>query len=448
LDNWGGDEYNWGCDKVFRMKQKNLRKLYPQFVYEDFSFSFKKRGVEILFFYSLKNKKEINFRHRIFIKNVKKENFLKRKDLLKWAIFNLGMIEILNYWKATSSPQIIIKNYYLDKNQIKWWKEIILKGMGQYFYENKLNWKEKNFLEIKCETKEKKLFSAKKINLSPTRYLVPIGGGKDSIVTIEKLKQKNKKIVGFLVNPTKFAKEVLKKSQIKEEVLVEREIDKTILKLNKQGFLNGHIPFTGVLSFLSVVGGVLFDCKNIVFSNEKSADEGNVKYLGEWINHQYSKTSEFERKFKWYVKKYIVKDLNYLNFLRNLKETEIAKEFLKYKKYFFSFSSCNNAKKTKKRWCLKCPKCLFVYSCLYPYLDKNTLLKMFETKKDLFEKKSLWELMKKLFLKTKIKPFECVGTKKETEEILKKCFKKAQKLGKIPSLLKKFNEIRKTQKKV
>ncbi|MDP2864127.1 MAG: hypothetical protein Q8N73_00480, partial [bacterium] len=332
------------------------------------------------------------------------------EKVLNNLIFHLGLIELLSYWKTTCSPEIIIKAGFLNSEQLSFWKDLIIKGMGQFFYENKINFHKPNFIRI---------ISAQKDNRTRTfllplknRVLVPVGGGKDSIVTLEILKKAKKELNSFLVNPTKAAKKVVKIAGIKKPIIVQRKIDPILLQLNKKGYLNGHTPFTAVLSFLSVFCAVLFDYKNIAFSNEKSADEGNVKYLGKIINHQYSKTSEFERKFKNYCKKYLAKNINYFSFSRPYTELEISKMFTKYPKYFLAFSSCNRASKIGERWCGNCPKCLFVFATIYPFLDEKKLIKIFG--KNLFKKKELLPIMQELIGERGFKPFECVGTKKET----------------------------------
>jgi len=53
-------------------------------------------------------------------------------------VFNLGLIELLSYWKATCSREIEVQTHNLDKDQINWWKDLIFEGMGQFFYENKI----------------------------------------------------------------------------------------------------------------------------------------------------------------------------------------------------------------------------------------------------------------------------------------------------------------------
>ncbi|MBI2041913.1 MAG: hypothetical protein HYT20_02765, partial [Candidatus Nealsonbacteria bacterium] len=146
--------------------------------------------------------------------------------------------------------------------------------------------------------------------------------------------------------------------------------------------------------------------------------------------------------FKSYAKKYLVKNINYFSYLRNYGELEISKMFSKYPKYFPVFSSCNAAFRIiappspmlrRARWCGNCPKCLFVYMALYPYLNKKELDTIFQ--KDIFENKKLLPIMKSLIKKGNHKPFECVGTYKESKKAFKLSLEKAKKSGKVPYLL-------------
>jgi len=417
------------------MTHQKLKKKYPVFIYEKYSWKISRRNLEI--FFNFKIPPDIIFNPKIIINNIKKSQIKKlEKSVFENLIFHLGLAEIPSYWKATCSPKIEIRAGYLNKEQINFWKNLILKGMGQFFYENKIDFTKPNFIKIVSKSKAYK--KSKIINFLyklQNRFLVPIGGGKDSIVTLEKLKEQKKEINGFVVNPSKFTKDVLRVAGIKKPIVVARKIDPTLLKLNQKGYLNGHTPFTSVLSFLSVFCAVLFSYKNIAFSNEKSSDEGNVNYCGVKINHQYSKSSEFEKKFRDYCQKYLVKGVNYFSFLRPYKELEISKMFTKYPQYFSVFSSCNQvlAKKLKKRWCGNCPKCLFIYASLYPFLQKNQLQEIFN--EDFFEKKELLPIMKSLIGQGSHKPFECVGTLRESRLAFSLSFKKAQKNNKIPYLL-------------
>lgn len=425
------------------MKIDNLRKKYPKFVYEKFSYQHSKEKLKI--FFSFYIKPDLYFTPKIIIKKIQNSQIEKiDKTILDNLIFQTGLMEIPSYWKATCSPEIEIQAGVLNKNQIKWWKNLIIKGMGQFFYENKIDFQKPNFLKIKSKFKPepKNQERAKLVKLKDNKFLVPIGGGKDSIVTLEELKKQKKKVGCFLVNPTKTMRKIVRLAKIDDSIIVERKIDPFLLELNKKGFLNGHIPITALISFLSIIGALLFNYKNIAFSNEKSANEGNVRYLGKIVNHQWSKSSEFEKGFKEYCQKYLVKGVNYFSFLRKYSELEISKMFIKHPKYFSVFSSCNIvlAKKLKNRWCGNCPKCLFVYASLYPFLEKEKILTIFG--QDIFENKKLLLIMKKLISPKMSKPFECVGTKKENQKIFKLSLKKAQKEGKIPYLLKKLSYLK------
>jgi len=426
------------------MTLNQLRKNYPIFIYRGFNFVYKEGSLKMTFDFFVEP--DILFRPEIKIKNVNK-NQIKRvgEKVLQNLVFHCGLAEIPTYWKATCSPEIIIEAGYLNKEQIRWWKDLFIKGMGQFFYENRVNFRQPNFLVIKTAQKYSNILqnvrtlSSRNIVFQRRLrncYLVPVGGGRDSIVTLEFLKKRGKEINSFLVNPTKAAKTVVKVSGTKNPIVVERTIDPKLLALNKRGYLNGHTPFTSVLSFLSVLCAALFDCRHIAFSNEKSANEGNVLYLGMMINHQYSKSSEFEEKFSSYVKKYLVKNIHYFSLLRKYSDLEISKMFIKHPKYFSVFSSCNRGQKLGKRWCNECPKCLFVYMTLYPFLEEKQLLKIFG--QDLFENKKILPVMKALIDPKIPKPFECVGTKKESQEAFIFSKIKAKKIGELPYLLRRL----------
>lgn len=423
-----------------------LRKKYPSFIYQKYFWKISKRNLSIWF--DFKIEPNLKFQPKVIIKNVNRERLNQiGEEILNNLVFHLGLIEILSYWKTTCSPEIVIKAGFLNKKQIRWWKDLIIKGMGQFFYENKIDFTKPNFLKIISKSNNHtKRTAVKKLSLLQNRILVPVGGGKDSILTLEKLKAQGNEIGCFLVNPTEVMRKIVKVAKIKDLIIVKREIDPALLELNKRGFLNGHTPITAVLSFLSVLAAVLFDYKNIAFSNEKSANEGNLKYLGKIINHQWSKSLEFEKKFSYYCQKYLVKNINYFSFLRKYTELEITKMFTKYPQYFSIFSSCNVvlAKKLKRRWCGNCPKCLFIYTSLYPFLEKKQLLRIFG--RDIFENKKLLLAMKSLTGEGGHKPFECVGTKKESKLAFKLSLEKAKKEGKIPYLLRKLYEIREIEK--
>lgn len=415
------------------MTFKELRKKYPEFVYESFSWKLKGKDLQVSFRF---RSSEIEFAPSISIKNVSLRG--TDRKVLDNLVFNLGMIEMFSYWKAVCSKNIVVGAGALDKKQIKWWKDVLMNGMGQYFFENKIDFTSPGFVEIVSPGKS----SFKKGRVAGKGILIPVGGGKDSAVTLELMKKFKKDIDCFSLNPTLSAKELFRVSGYKRMIAVERKIEDKLLKLNRMGYLNGHTPFVAYLSFLSVLVSYLFDRKFVVFSNEDSSNEGNVRWKGREINHQYSKTYDFEKKFREYCSEYLVSNLEYFSVLRLLYEIQIARIFSYMKEYFPVFLSCNEAEKTysgtKKKtgkWCGSCSKCLFVYMILYPFLSKEELFSIFNS--DLFEKKELLNVLKELTGEKEIKPFECVGTRKEALAALYLSYKKSQEL---PYLLKYFEK--------
>lgn len=195
-------------------------------------------------------------------------------------------------------------------------------------------------------------------------------------------------------------------------------MDPLLFEMNLQGYYNGHVPISGIIAFVLVTASYLYDYTYIVMSNEKSANEGNTVMDGIQINHQRSKSEQFESAFGQYVAKYISPDIKYFSLLRGMYEIKIAQLFSHHFPYFDTFSSCNNNfklieehKTTQLRRCGVCPKCAFVYSILRPFLDDEDMLTIFG--QNLYANPQLIPLYKQLLGIDGIKPFECVGTNQE-----------------------------------
>jgi hypothetical protein len=181
-----------------------------------------------------------------------------------------------------------------------------------------------------------------------------------------------------------------------------------MLELNKQGFYNGHIPFSSTLAFAALIVAYLSNKAYIEVSNEASANESNV--AGTSINHQYSKSYEFEKDFQNYAEYYLTDKIHYFSLLRCWNEYTICQKFLQFPQYLHLFRSCNAGAKENK-WCGHCAKCLYVYIMLYPWVEKSTLQAIFGH--DLLDDETLMDTFNGLVFPETIKPFECVGTKAE-----------------------------------
>lgn len=413
------------------MTLDQLRKKYPEFIYKSFEYEFLKEGLKITFNFQIS---EIEFTPTVLIKEA--QNNIDR-NVLDNFVFHLGLIEMISYYKSTCSPKIIIKAGKLNKEQIEWFKNLIIKGLGEFFYINKIDFTEKDFLKI--ESENNKVFDVYSQDLED-KVLIPFSGGKDSFTTYRLLRESNYSC--FTLNPSNGVRNFFEENNIKY-LEVKRTIDEKLIEMNNSGYLNGHTPFSAYLAFLSSLCALLFDYKYIAFSNESSANEGNVKYLKEIINHQYSKSFEFEKDFREYLNKYMASEMEYFSFLRPIYEIQIAKIFSKFPEYFDDFLSCNEAYRTdsgKKeitgKWCGECSKCLFVFTILYPFIEEKELIKIF--RKNIFEDEKMIPLMESLVLEEKEKPFDCVGTKKEI--ILALCLSIKKNTYNLPVVLNYFKD--------
>jgi hypothetical protein len=204
---------------------------------------------------------------------------------------------------------------------------------------------------------------------------------------------------------------------LEKSINVTRKLDPVLLELNAKGYLNGHTPFSALLAFVTLFAAVLYKKCDIALSNESSANEATIP--GTNINHQYSKSFEFETDFRAYYQRYITSEVNYYSYLRSCTESNIANVFSTLPHHFLSFRSCNVGSKTDS-WCCNCSKCLFVWIILSPYLSVEQLIAIFG--KNLGADFHLLEDFNKLCGLTPEKPFECVGTIEEVQNSIVDAF--------------------------
>ncbi len=353
---------------------------------------------------------------------------LKNPDeFTEYIIFNLGMAELISYWKCACPPVVRVKCGSLTEKQCRWWKKLYFNGLGEFFYRNGITPDFEKFMTIIPDNGGKKEFAVSK---PLSGLMIPVGGGKDSIVTLELLKQYRKNTDCYIINALPAAVACARVAEFDDSRIVtpSRTIDKTLLELNKQGCLNGHTPFSAVVAFSAYLFAYLRGRKHIVLSNESSANESYVEGMN--VNHQYSKSTEFEKDFREYVSGFLSGDINYFSFLRPLCEWQIAKKFVEYKQYFPVFLSCNLGSKANK-WCGKCAKCLYVYILLAAFLDDDELIKIFGV--NCLNEKSFSDMFDGLVYDGVDKPFECIGTK---QEIRLSLYMAAQRRKALPVLLK------------
>ena len=413
-------------------KFNSFRKQYPLFVYEDFKYSIDEKGLKIEFTF-------INGEHTFSpTLLVEKKDFFSfshlSKEQLSLLVFNMGMVELISYWKAFCSPRVVIKPYALKKEQIDFYKKLYYNGLGEFFYVNGINVSQEEFLNIENYSNNYTIAQSFEVE---DKYIVPIGGGKDSVVTMDLLLSANRDVVPFIINPRGATVDCCSIAGFSQErtLTCKRVIDAHLLELNAQGCLNGHTPFSAMLAFTTLLISALTKRKYIALSNEDSASESTVK--GSEVNHQYSKSLEFENDFRAYVAKFVSEDFYYFSFLRPLSELHIAKLFSKLS-YQSVFKSCNAGSK-QNIWCGKCPKCLFAFIILSPFVSKEELIAIFS--KNLFEDKDLEEYFLQLCGERQTKPFECVGTVSEVRAALALCLRNRREDYENDYLMKIFQRI-------
>ena len=335
----------------------------------------------------------------------------EQREALTRCIRHLQLAAGVSYYKAFAPATIAIENNFLSRQEAAFFEKFYIKGLGEFAFKNNLDLTDKIHFPV-----------AQQIPLSashwvlPKRTAVPVGGGKDSIVSLEALKQAGEDMVLFSLGHALPIQKTIEVSGL-PAIYVTRKMSANLFALNQAGALNGHVPVTGILSFVLAVAAVVYGFNVIAMSNEHSANSGNLVVNGVEVNHQYSKSFEFEQDFSEYVARFMLKNLYYFSFLRPLSELAIARLFAKLEAYHGVFTSCNKAfsireQNRRKGWCCDCPKCRFVFLALAPFIEKNKLIAIFGH--NLLDDAEQTTGFAELLGLQGYKPFECVGEIKES----------------------------------
>lgn len=417
-----------------QQKFNSFRSEYSEFIYRSYSLTKEDDGIHIQYNFEIPGLCEFHPTTRIATDNLNIINKWNSETAEK-LVFSLGMVELVSYWKCACPPKVKVLCGGLDEDDKNWWKRLYLSGLGEFFYRNEITTDFDSFMQIEAPAPSER--DDEKYNCADIN-LIPVGGGKDSDVTLELLSGFRDKNMMFTVNNQGARTDAVLAAGYTENNIVKtyRTISPELLERNKEGFFNGHTPFSAIVAFLSLYCSYLIGGKYIVLSNEASANEGNVEDAE--VNHQYSKSFEFESDFYNYVAKNLVPEIHYFSILRAFNELQIAKKFAACNHYHPVFRSCNVGSK-KNIWCCNCAKCLFVYGILSPFIERNELVKIFG--EDLLDKESLKDIFDGLVGFSPVKPFECVGTQEEIRFALSLAAENYKREGiELPVLLKYYSE--------
>jgi len=317
----------------------------------------------------------------------------------------------VSYYKAFAPDRVRCQAFRLDPGTAAFFTGFYVKGLGEFAWHNGID------LAARLRIEAEPVTPPQPVRLVlPRRTCVPVGGGKDSIVTIECLKQSGEPVVLFALGHAAPIEATIATAGL-PSIHVTRRLDPALFALNEAGALNGHVPITGILSMIVVASAILHGFDAIAMSNEHSASAPNIAD----VNHQYSKSFDFEQAFSALLARHVVQGISYFSFLRPLSEVAIARRFAGHPQYLPVFRSCNAAfrqapEQRARHWCCDCPKCRFVFLALAPFVERQRLLATFG--RDMLDDPSQIDGFAELCGLQRHKPFECVGEIEESAAVM------------------------------
>lgn len=339
-----------------------------------------------------------------------------RQMALDRALALLHLVMGVSYYKACVPTQMDPGDLQLDEELAGFMKTLYVEGLAEFAYKN----------EIELESRVNFPVNATALNepvslALPDRALVAMGGGKDSLVSLEVLRQSGIEVQPVCVGQSSLIADTAKISGL-PLIQIERRLSPVLTEMNQAGALNGHVPVTAINSAILLCAAILYGYRWVVFSNESSAEEATLHDLsGKAVNHQYSKSLEFEAALRELIKRGISPDIEYFSLLRPLKELAIARRFSEIPQYFDTFSSCNrnfhgDGPRISGRWCGNCPKCRFTALVLAPFLAPQALIDFMGL--DILDQTGQEAGFRALCRLGVEKPFECVGSVDESRAAL------------------------------
>jgi hypothetical protein len=319
----------------------------------------------------------------------------------------------VSYYKTAAPPVIDLGETALTPLEHGFLRDFYINGLAEFAYRNTLDLSSLTFTGSLTKSMTQTTRSSE-VNHAIDRVLVPFGGGVDSIVTVEGVRGRGKELGLFVVSRVGDFYDAIEAPLAVTRLPVlraTREIDPALLRSAENGFLNGHVPVTGIISAIAVLAAVLDGRGSVIMSNEWSASIPTLEYQGKPVNHQYSKSAEFEAAFRAVLEQYGLPE--YFSYLRDRTELWVGNEFAALEQYHGTFRSCNKAfyadqSRRLDHWCGQCDKCCFIDLILAPFLPKQRLSEIFAVAGEPLTDAGLRDKFRGL-LGAGAKPFECVG---------------------------------------
>jgi hypothetical protein len=343
-----------------------------------------------------------------------------RAAAVERAVQLLHLIAGVSYYKAAVPEAIRIESGPIDAATAALATSVYENGLGEFAWRNGLNLRGR----IRFPAEAPDAADASAVGLGE-EAIVAIGGGKDSLVSIEALRAADVPQTVAWIGGSQLIRACAERTGL-PTLAIGRQLAPELFEFNRQGAWNGHIPVTAVNSAILVVAALLRGAGQVVFSNERSASYGSKIVaedgsLAAEVNHQWSKGWDFERMFGEHVERHVAADLHYYSLLRPLSELAVARQFARSERYDAHFSSCNRnfhilGERPVNRWCGVCPKCHFVFLALAPFMSKPRLVGILG--RNLLDDPAQAAGFDALLEYRNHKPFECVGEGRESRTAL------------------------------
>lgn len=336
------------------------------------------------------------------------------------ALQVLHLVAGVSYYKAGLNRCIEVQDPRSIEGIEEFLDQLYVKGLAELGYVNGIDIASRVRFPVVVRGRKGRATTAQPLML-PERALVAMGGGKDSLVGLERMQKAGIEVLPVCVGSSALIQDTVRTAGL-PLIQVGRKLAPELAVMNRNGAWNGHIPVTAINSAILLCAALLYGFRYIVFSNERSADEATLVTDEDLeVNHQFSKSSAFEAAFRDVIASEISPDIEYFSVLRPFSELGIVQRFARMESFHTVFSSCNrnfhlDGPKVTGRWCLDCPKCRFAALSLALYLTPAEVIAIQGA--DLLDDPAQCEGIRALCGLGREKPFECVGEAGESRAAL------------------------------
>ena len=335
---------------------------------------------------------------------------------------------------------------YMTEELERVWRLVTIKSFGEWRYLNNLpDWSGPQFCKRDATAPPSDTAStaiAIKTILMP-KSLAFCGGGKDSLVSMKLLEE-----IGEAYSSLGYSHSLYGQASHQHE-LIDALVNHCKAKSHHHltvldEFLSSPIPETiPNIDVKSVKSSETFSAlfealpialkhgyTQLILGHERCSDKGNLLWSvnDEYINHKWVKTIEAQSILNSYIRQNLISNVSYFSFLLPIHDTLIFQSLTRYIDAVPFTHSCN----LRKPWCLRCPKCCYVWLGYSAYLPQTTVHDTFgeENLLDVEENQTFFIELLGLGEQT---PFESVGEVDEVQLAFALCHSKGIK-GKVMSL--------------